>query len=264
MKAKLYLYFLLASGLSYGQEWKQIGSVDLKESVSAISVDPDGMAYLGTTEGNLQRLTPSGQQDEYFSAIANSPLTLIEAWNKFKLFLFFRDLQKITFLNRFATTPVVYDLETFDMGYAWLVTPGVDNSIWVLSSNFNELRKYNIQTKQLILTVPLTVDLHQAVHMRAYQNLLIISDKGRGLYLFDQFGNLLQTIDAVGVGYFQIQNGKIIYMQGGSIHLLDPFHSTRIEKVSIPEGASFEQLLVVGQSYFFVGKNKIMIYRREL
>ena len=45
--------------------------------------------------------------------------------------------------------PVKYLTNTFQEEMAQLCTPGVDNSIWVLSTEYNELSKFNIQTRQL-------------------------------------------------------------------------------------------------------------------
>lgn len=264
MKANIYISFFLFSISGYAQqEWGLVKTIPIEEQVSSFSIDPEGRIYLGSRFGNLQRLKPNGEKDEYFSGIANSEISFIEAWNKFKVFLFFRDLQKFSLLDRFNTTPIEYDLSAFNIEYAWLAAPGIDNSIWILSTDFNELRKYNIQTKQLIFNTPLSIDVNQATHIRAYQNLLIISDESKGFYIFDLFGNLLRTIEAKGIRYFQILDGKIIYLQNEEVKSLDPFNLITAKQIKAPKGA-FEGVLISGENYFFIKGSEIKIYRMKM
>lgn len=245
----------------FAQEWKLVRSIESTETISAASIDPDGQVYLGTEPGRLQRLEPSSDTGESFSDAGNSEVTLIEAWNRFKVFLFFRDQQKIIFLDRFSTKPISYELSAFNINYAWLTTPGVDNSIWIVSTNYNELRKYNLQTRQQLMSAPLDVDISEITHIRAYQNLLIISDKLQGLLIFDQYGNLLKQEEIPGIEYFQIDAGKLVFLAQDNVHILDPFDTSEHQKIKAPEGA-FTKVIVSGNDHYFIARAKILIYHR--
>lgn len=264
MKTSGFLFICLISfHLADGQDWLLLKTMDLKDEITSYSTDNEFRVYTGNAHGDLTRYNPAGLEEEHYSDIANSSLTLIEAWNRLKVFLFFRDQQKISILDRFGTTPVDYELRDFDLGYAWLVAPGVDNSIWTLSTDYNELRKYEVQSKQLILSTPLHLDVSKASHMRAYQNLLIISDREKGLYFFDQFGTLLYEYPGEGIAYFQVADDMLYFLQAGHLVKLDPFNLKNEEKIKAPEGA-FEVVIASENRYFFIKKSKAFIYTLAL
>jgi|GEM_PF-1359437 len=260
-KIKKLLLLLLAifSGQVYGQDWKLIEEMKLDETITAQSIDPDGRLYIGTSSGNVHRYNPDGNESEYFSAIANFPITTISAWNRFKIFIYYQNTQEFYFLNRFNTTPIRYEIGDFENDLATLCTPGIDNSVWILSTAYNELRKYNTQTKQLQLANPLRLNLGSATYMRAFQNLVIIADPENGLYFFDQYGNKQGQINEQGISYFQISGDEMIYLQEDNVCYRNIFKPELVKKEKAPSG-SFSQVIKSGDRFFFIGEDKIALY----
>lgn len=253
---------LLISHGVWCQNWSHEGTIALNQTITSYSIDQQGYLYIGTRQGEVYRYLTSGLEDEHFSAIGNAPVTTLEASNRLKPFLYYRDTQQFTFLDRFTTTPVTYEVSNFQSDLAWLVTPGTDNSIWILASTFNELRKFNIQTKALILTTPLSIDLSNAAHMRSYQNLTIISDKQKGLYFFDQYGNLLDQQRITGITQFYIYQKKIIALSDRGILKIDPFSPEKQETIKAPNGA-FKGVLNFEEVYFLIQEASVQIYRHK-
>lgn len=238
-------------------------NIPINEEITTASIDQEGKIYLGTVAGNLHRFSPDGEESEFFSAIANFPITSLTTWNRLKFFIFFRDPQTFYYLDRFNTLSNTYNLSQYESSLAWLCTPGVDNSIWTLNIGYNELRKYNEQTRQLQLSTPLSIDLNTATQMRAYQNLLIISDSKQGLYFFDQYANLLQQVSITGINCFQVQDKQLIFFADGFIYSVDAFEPQKIEKIKAPNGA-FIAGFRSGGHYIFIGEKVIQVYRRAL
>ena len=262
MKSKyLSVLFLSLSLYSSAQEWQLIDTLIVNEKLTSYSIDNQNQIYLGTSSGNLHRFSQDGQESEFYSAIANFPVTSIAAWNRLKVFLFYRNPQEFYYLDRFNTFSNSYDLSEYSDELANECTPGIDNSLWILSSSFNELRKYNLQTKQLIFANPLSVDMENVTHMRAFQNLVIISDKEEGMYFFDQFGNLLTQIELAGIDHFQIQSGKVIFLCEEGVVTIDPFQPNSYETIKAPEGA-FKGLLKSDTTYFLIRSGDVLVYRR--
>lgn len=263
MKTSIVIIAVIFAFTSRAQDWQLVHTIDLKKTIASFSLDGEGKIYLGTAQGDLYRYLVSGVEDIHFSDIANSPVTTVEAWNRMKIFLFFRDIQKVSLLDRFTTTPANYELHSFQSDLAWLTAPGQDNSIWVLSSTYNELRKYNIQTKELILATPLSISLKNARHLQTYQNLVIISDEAEGLYLFDQYGNYLDSLKLAGIRHFYLQKGKLTALVKDEIISLDPFDlKASYETIKAPSGA-FNGVLISRDFFFFIQKTSVKVYQKK-
>ena len=265
MKAKLLICTLLLQ-LSTGclaQEWTLVKTITLKNEITAQSVDTDGKIYIGTTAGDMLRYDQDGNETEVYSAIGNFPVTLISAWNRFKVFLYYKSPQQFIFLDRFSTTPITYSLSDYQRNLVTLCAPGIDNSVWVLSADYNELRKYNIQNSNVLLSNPLQINLSNASYMQAYQNLVLISDSQQGIHLFDQYGNLQMSHTEKGVSYFQVVNEQLVFLAGEWITSIDVFRPGSITKTKAPR-EGFSNVLKWGDRYYFISKNQVLIYQLSL
>ena len=257
----LFIVSLTFTILVSAQEWEVIDTISLNERISTYSIDNQNQLYLGTTSGNLFRYDETGDQSEFYSAIANFKLTSVEAWNRMKVFLFYRNPQEYYFLDRFNTLSNSYDISDYSAELVYKCTPGIDNSLWVLTSSYNELRKYNLQTKQLLFANPLDIDVKNITHIRAYRNLLLISDREAGLYIFDQFGNLLTELPYTNIDHFQIKSGRLLFKCAEGVVSLDPFNPRDTKTTKAPEGA-FTGMLVGDSLYFFMQKDRALVFRQ--
>lgn len=257
LKTSLAFFFISSLWFSgYAQSWIITDSVEIEQRISAFAIDQNSMIYLGTEAGNILRFDERGNLDQLFSEINYSSVTIIEPWNRLKVFLFFRENQVMVFLDRFSTYTNETRLNSLDVGFGKLATIGVDNSFWVLESYTNELRKYST-TGSLIFSTPLgNLDLENASHIRSYKNLLIILDAKKGVFLFDQFGNLIAQLAIEGARYFHLHKGRIITYDGKQIIEFNPFKPSEIIRIEGPSD-QFIGLLKSEDKYFFIKKHRI-------
>ncbi len=257
IKVSLFALQVLLGGINgFSQSWLKVDSLVVNQEIAAFAIDQNEMLYLGMKNGNILHLDANGTQPQLFSAINYSSVTTIEAWNRLKVFLFYRDNQVIVFLDRFSTFTNEYQLSSLNIGFCQLATPGVDNSFWVLESNNNELRKYTTNGTLLFSTPLGGLDLEGASHMRAFKNLLIILDSKNGFFFFDQFGNEVSRIPLSGATYFQVHKNNIITYDGNSVVQFDPFRPGSISKTEGPDGR-FRGVVKNETDYFFVGNDRI-------
>lgn len=264
MKAKISIFFILLSSLLQAQDWNLLGSIDPKKQISSISIDNKGLIYAGLSNGNIIRYTRDGEEEEYFSVLNNSSVTTIQAWNRLKVFSFFRDQQTVSVLDRFTTTPKNIELRDLGLSYAWLFAPGVDNSYWALSTELKELVKYDDQNLNVLFRLPLKSDINidKANFLRAYKNLLIVVDEKSGIWVFDQYGNLHGKITEQGIRHIEIKE-DLIYTTNGSEYLeIDPFKLAIVSRKKAPKGA-FWSVVISGDNYIFFSENKGMIYTKN-
>ena len=247
------------------QDWELIKFIEIGNRITSTSSDSKNAFYVGTYEGNLIRYIQFGEEDEYFSSLNTSPLTSIQAWNRLKLFTFYREQQSVAILDRFATTPQMINLRDLGLEYAWLFTPGVDHSYWALSTEFRELVKYDEQNLSVLFKIALTndLDIKNTTHLRAYKNLLIIVDAQSGLILFDQYGKMLGSIKEPKIKSIQIKN-DIIHTTNGTEYLtIDPFSLTVTKRIQLPR-KDLISLEVIGTNLALFSAEKVFLYQLRI
>ena len=256
----LFCVYLLFTFSVSAQEWHKVDSLVLPYKISSYAIDQEGKIYLGSHDGDIFRYGPDGKEDKVYSGINFSSVTTIEPWNRLKLFLFYRENQTIVYLDRFVATATSYQLGNLGTGFNSLATIGVDNSFWVLESGNGELRKYS-NNKNLIFATPInTINLVQASHIRAFQNLVILLDSSSGFHLFDQFGNPISTVSVIGADYFHIFNKQVITYDGKQVIEFDPFNPSTITGIVGPK-EKYLGVLKSKDHYLFIQENRVVKYQ---
>ncbi len=262
MRASLIFLLLNISLTLAAQDWQLVTTIKADDEIASTSSDSKDMFYIGTTSGNLIRYDQFGEEDEYFSALNTSPLSSIQAWNRLKLFAFYKEQQSVGILDRFATSPQMINLRDLNLQYAWLFAPGVDHSYWALSTEFRELVKYDEQNLAVLFKIALAnnVEIRNATVLRAFKNLLILVDKEAGIFIFDQYGKMLGTVNEPGIESIQIKENLIHTTNGKEYLTIDPFSLKTLKKVPLPKQDIFA-LEVVGSNVALFSSDKVFLYR---
>lgn len=262
MTTSLSFIFILTSIMSFSQGWKLIDSIKTSQTIVSTSVDSKGFFYVGTSSGSIIRYDINGEEDEYFSELNNSSVTNIQAWNRLKVFSFFREQQTVSILDRFTTTPKNIYLRDLQLQYAWLFAPGIDNSYWALSAELKELIKYDDQNLNILFRIPLknNIKINNASFLRAYKNLLLLVDEQTGVWVFDQYGDFRGVISEKGIKQIEIKNNLLITTNGDEFLEIDPFDLKVTKRKNMPKG-SFWAVVVSDNKFVFFGQKRICIYQ---
>ncbi|MEP0368902.1 MAG: hypothetical protein ABJN36_05300 [Cyclobacteriaceae bacterium] len=262
MKTKTFIALSLISHLCFGQEWSLEQTIKPKREITAVSVDSKDLIYLGTAGGEVIRYTNTGEEDEYFSALNNSSVSAIQAWNRLKVFVFYRDQQTASILDRFTTTPKNINLSDLGLQYAWLFAPGIDNSYWALSTETRELIKYDDQNLSRLFSIPIQKDIkiNDPVYLRAYKNLIILIDHKSGLWVFDQFGDFKGNIKESGIKHLDIKEGLAHCVVADELVAIDLFKMEVMSRKKAPESGAFWSVVISGDRYVFFTRERAEIY----
>ncbi len=216
----LIAFFYLTTKLSCsGQTFELVDSVSIPTPARA-SIDRLNNIYIVDENGNINKYGKEGNIDLQYSPQQLAEISLIEAWNPLKIFIFYQDFQEFVFLDRFLTASSRFS--TRDYGnYIGMATISMDNNIWCIDYSDFSLKKYDITLNQLILNTPLSLILNQDHYeirfMREYQNLLFVSDYSSGIFIFDNLGNFLRKIDIKEVDYFSFIGDEVYFCSGNQI-----------------------------------------------
>ena len=183
------------------------------EGITAASQDANGLLYIGLNNGEIVRLTEELEIDLRYAPERVSPVTLVDASNRFRIFVHYENLQEFVLLDRFLTESARYSLKD-QTSFASIAAPSQNNSVWVLDTQNFTIQKVNPLLNQVEFTVPLEQLLppgnYRGSYICEYQNLLFISDPNRGVILFDNLGNLLNRIEQEGIYNFSFYEDTLI------------------------------------------------------
>ncbi len=86
-----------------GQKWELLDSQILELPARMVSSDRFNNIYINDTKGNIRKLDSVGHPLALFAPQQFGKLTTLESWASLRLFLFYEDTQRYTFLDRYLT-----------------------------------------------------------------------------------------------------------------------------------------------------------------
>ena len=213
----------------------QVSALTLTHTISlpginCISIDRQGRYVVSTDKGSITRLDSNGKKELLYSPTRPASVTLIEAWNGLRIFIFYRDLQEYSYLDRFLTDEPNSKIPFDVIGFARLAAPAADGSLWVLDDTDLTLKKLNpangavVQSTQLSLQPGLQKP--DITYLREYQNQLFAADNNAGLLVFDNMGNLKRIIPVPGLNFFSFSGESLVYCNASSIHRLNLYNAS--------------------------------------
>lgn len=242
----------MAQGLT--EKWQE----RLIQNPTAYSNDSENNSYVGFQNGGLQKFSSRGSEILNYSLPNQSAITLIEAQNNRKIFLFYRDIQQVVILDRFSTIPRKYSLEDFGIDYAESATISPDGTFWFAEINPRRLKKIDPLRNSVIHEVQ--QDLGESISiMRTFGNFLVVASEN-GIHILDQFGNLNGTIKVQGTTYLQFLNDMILATHPEGILKIDPFKIEVVKKDMSKEFLNQKAIISGLDQFLVIGDQRIISY----
>jgi len=218
----------------FAQELKPINEFDLKNTPIALSIDRYGKLYFAYQDGEIERYDQEGVMEFNNSTSKRFTVTLLEAWQGLKTFVYSAPFQEYFFLDRFFNNSEFYRVEKDEFrSFDGLATIENDRTLWAFNTESQTLRKIDLFNNETIfdnqLNLTLDVDQMDPEHMRVYQNLVFISEEEQGVAIFDNLGGFLDFIPITGISYFSFLKDEIILYDQKQLILIDIYQKTKRE-----------------------------------
>jgi hypothetical protein len=252
------------SAAAQGQQLSLLREIKIKPPVS-ISTDRHHHIFTGDQQGNVHKYDSTGKLLHVFSPQRIASVSLVEAWPTMQIFLFYRDLQAYTFLNRFLTdNRQSASFHPDNIGFARVATIASDDHIWIFDEVDFSLKKLNPLSQQLSMHVPLGLILassdYNINYMREYQNMLFLNDTNSGILVFDNFGNYRKKLPFPGLTHFGFHENELYFLEKNTIHFFNLYTLTR-RSIPLPANQNFEFVLVFPAQVVLFTRNSIYIYQ---
>ncbi len=232
-----------------------------------VAQDYNEQFYLVLENGDLQRISAKDDgQALIYSPVKKARISQLDVSNPLRLFLFYEDLQEYVILDRFLTESGRYGLTAYT-SYAGMAAPSLNNLIWIVDMADFSLSKIDPQREQVQIRVPLPQvldpDLSEFTFLREYQNLLFLVDKKSGIYIFDNLGNFLRSIEAGSVIGLRFLNKKLYYVvedNPQTVYTQDIYSGER-DEIALPRSV---RAIIPGPEHLWLfGEGQAVKMKRE-
>ncbi len=250
---------------SFAQESSKNKRIEILNAKS-ISLDNGGNVFVSNKDGEIFKFDAYGKKLETYSPQKKANISLLEAWNSIKIFVFFKELQEYVMLERFLTTKSNLNFENTDIGFARLATMGSDYNLWLFDDSDFSLKKFDIQFSKTIFKAPLDLIFgnkdYDLTFIREYQNYLYVNDKNSGVLVFDLYGNYKKNIAIKNVEQFSFYENKLISFSAPDTLISFDLYDFKINKEKIfNQENNIVDLVMNKNGKYILRKNELEIWQ---
>ena len=188
------------------------------ENTSKLSVDRYNNIY---TVNNRQDITKHEDKEHIYSSKKRKEITHIEALNSLKIFLFNREYQEFTLLDRYLTLISTTGFNTNEIGFISFATLAIDGNIWAIDNTDYSLKKIDIRSNKTITTTNLNfiiTDLtsnenNEILFMKESSNFLYVCTKSNGILVFDNLGTYKKKLPFNAVTFLGFNDNELYFVK---------------------------------------------------
>ena len=229
-------------------------SIPLGSSINSDNLDN---LYVITPTNDIIKYNKNGQKiaTANFKVLGN--ISSIDAGNPFEIYVFYRDQNKIIFLDNMLNIRGECDLESIGISQIACIARSSDNQIWLFDMSDQKLKKYSKDLKLLnesaaLNNFPIGNDINPSLILDINSSILILNNYN--VIEFDLYANFNKTVLIDTLKSFQFLNNKIVFLKENSIKLYDK---------SLLKMEIFNQILPVGTKGVRIEKERLFILKDE-
>lgn len=252
---------------TFGQEWELLDSQTLELPVRMVSADRFNNIYINDSKGNIRKLDSVGHPIALFAPQQFGKLTNLESWSSLRLFLFYEDTQRYTFLDRYLAAAEFYEFPNGKFGFIRLAAPSSDNQIWLLDLRPLSLTKFDMTFNEVTFSQSLnqlsdTLDLNP-YQLVEYQNRVYLGDIKIGVLVFDNLGNYQRTLGKTESSQFHLWEDQLYYLTDHHLHILS-IYSDQEQSIKLPDrGQSYQHVLMLSNTTMLISGNQMFFFRNH-
>ena len=171
-------------------------------------------AYVVTRKNEVVKFNSEGQEVFRYTNNLLGDLAYIDATNPFNLLLYYDEYLTVLTLDR--TLNPTGEIRLSELGLVEVKAVGLsnDNQVWLYDEQGRKLRKLD-QNGQVLFE---TADLNQLLGTTIYpiqllerNNRVFLNDPNMGIFVFDNFGQYLNTLDIKNTKNLHYRNGFLFF-----------------------------------------------------
>jgi hypothetical protein len=264
MRNKIFLIFILGSLFSgFKPNWKQIAFIDIQ--VKIMEVDYLGNLYLVSKTNQLYKYNQKGELLSTLNYSYLGNISHLDCSNPMELFLFYRELNTIVFLDNNLAFRGKINLSELSNIQAITIGRAYDNGIWLFDLSDLQLKKVERDGKitQQSGNSLQFVDRNKLSpsSIRDNGNQVFLNDSASGILVFDAFANYLRTIPIKGRLGFSVNEKELSFLDGKNLIRYGLYNKAK-DTLQLPD-KEILQAKLFKQYVYLTDSNQLRIYSFE-
>jgi len=234
----------------------------MEVEASVFSTDRLNQLYIADGNNHIRKYDPKGQVlFDYSNRSLGNPSTL-DAFDPFETLVYYPDFGLLVVLDR--TMNELYRLDLQAAGYFGVeaIARASDNHFWVFSPLTFQLLKLDARGKKLSESRPLQEILPAApIRMLEKDQFVYVQVPEEGIYIFDTFGQWIETVELPAVESFQVFGNALFYLLGGKLQVIN-LQRLEAQELPLPKflKTAIKDFSIQGNRLFLVGEKAISIF----
>lgn len=253
-KLILFVLFACISQIQAQTTFQDTIPVPLGSTISSDNLDN---LYVITPTNDIIKYNKNGQKlaTANFKVLGN--ISYLDAGNPFEIYVFYRDQNKIIFLDNMLNLRGECDLESIGISQIACVARSSDNQIWLFDMSDQKLKKYSKDLKLLnesaaLNNYPIGNNISPNLILDVNSSVLVLNNFN--ILEFDLYANFSKTVLIDTLKSFQFLNSKIVFLKNNSIMLYDK---------SLLKMEVFNQIIPLGTKGIRIEKERLFILKDE-
>jgi hypothetical protein len=240
------------------QAQQKIRRLEVNDTIVFAAVDRPGDLYLITKDGQIQKFDKDGKLIIVYKH--NTVPTLFEPRDGSRLFAYYREHQEYDYFNPSFDITGSFRIDPAFAIQPWLISTAGENKLWILDAADQSLKKINRKESEVELEVVIDSSVIQNAKaftsIREYQGFVFLLDPHKGIYIFNNLGKHIKTIEVPGLHNFNFLGEELYYIKNHQVQFLDLFTG---EGRSIAEEKACNSILLTDERQFLIGFKTIDI-----
>jgi hypothetical protein len=238
---------------------KKIRTLEVSDTIVFATVDRPGDLYLITDDGQFQKFDKDGKLVIVYK---NKTLpTVFDPRDGARLFAYYRQSQEYMYYNPSFDVTGAFRIDPAFAIQPWLLCPSGDHKLWVLDGVDHSLKKINPKDSEVELEVVVDATIIQNAHaftvLREYQGFVFLLNPHKGIFIFNNLGKHIKTIEAAGIHQFNFLGEELYYVHNKQLHFLDLFSA---EERTLPPVQQGRMYLLTDERQFVAGYKTVDIF----
>ncbi len=233
--------------------------VDAKE----IQTDRMGYLYVISKTNQLYKYSSSGKLLSTLNYNYSGNISLIDVSNPLEIYVFYRELNSIVFLDNNLAFRGDINLSNFSIGQASSIARSYDNGIWVFDVADLQVKKLNKDgaTTLQSANVRQFTQANTIMPTFMYDNneRLYVNDSSLGILVFDVFTNYIKTIPLKGIADFKILGDDLFYCKNKVLFAYN-LKGLLQKSIQLPDSLTISDFSIEKDRLYLVKDNFVEIY----
>ena len=211
----------------------------------------------------LKKYDDSARLISIFSNQQNGEISSIDLTDPYKLLLFYKDLNKISFLDdRMAIVGNSIELDDLQLYNVSIVCKSKQFAVWIYDDFNNRLIQYAYNPKGVITEINLDpLNIQNVIFMRESGNYLFVNT-GEQIFIFDYYGSFIKKIDIKLKSDFQVNNEHVVYFKTGVIISVN-INDLKSDTLKLDFLSDVKNIQIENSRLYVQKSDSVLFYKKE-